>query len=157
MIGNTPLADYIYIYIYMDFELKYWQPCNRSASVSWLLSMCGYTVSTLEGGYRSYWRWCRALVSEQTLHKDPPLPVVNAVCVWINSLRFLARDSRLQFSRFILTVNIWCVLLSIHIVPVHILSFLCCPRVNICLSSFYVVNAICLHVHTTVWQAPSSF
>eukprot|EP01050_Picozoa_sp_SAG11_P022746 SAG11_NODE_4381_length_1923_cov_1.936404_1_plen_124_part_10 len=45
----------------------------RSGSVGWLLSMCGFEVATLEGGYRAYRRWCKTLVGADCVS---PCPVV---------------------------------------------------------------------------------
>ena len=47
-----------------------WRGGMRSGSVAWLLSLCGYQVTKLDGGYRSYRRWCRKKVGE----KDSPVP-----------------------------------------------------------------------------------
>eukprot|EP00928_Gymnodinium_smaydae_P021921 TRINITY_DN18590_c0_g1_i1.p1 TRINITY_DN18590_c0_g1~~TRINITY_DN18590_c0_g1_i1.p1 ORF type:complete len:682 (+),score=181.93 TRINITY_DN18590_c0_g1_i1:49-2094(+) len=41
-----------------------WRGGMRSGSVSWLLSLCGYDVGVLEGGYRSFRQWCGGLVGD---------------------------------------------------------------------------------------------
>jgi tRNA 2-selenouridine synthase len=51
-----------------------WRGGMRSGSTGWLLSLCGFKVSTLEGGYRSYRRWCRAAIGEDGV--PPPTRVV---------------------------------------------------------------------------------
>ncbi|CAK0863301.1 unnamed protein product [Prorocentrum cordatum] len=51
-----------------------WRGGMRSGSVSWLLGLCGFEVGVLEGGYRSYRRWCRATVG--AAGTQPPAPVV---------------------------------------------------------------------------------
>lgn len=50
-----------------------WRGGMRSGSVAWLFSLCGFSVSTLEGGYRSYRRWCKTIVG--AAHVLPPAPV----------------------------------------------------------------------------------
>ena len=47
-----------------------WRGGMRSGSTGWLLSLCGFRVSTLDGGYRSYRRWCQRLVAGE----DTPPP-----------------------------------------------------------------------------------
>lgn len=39
-----------------------WRGGMRSGSVAWLLSLCGFKVTTLSGGYRSFRRWCKVCV-----------------------------------------------------------------------------------------------
>ena len=34
----------------------------RSSSVCWMLGLCGFNASTLDGGYRSFRRWVQALM-----------------------------------------------------------------------------------------------
>ena len=51
-----------------------WRGGMRSGSVGWLLGLCGFDVCTLEGGYRSYRRWCKTVVGQKEL--PAPAPVV---------------------------------------------------------------------------------
>eukprot|EP00041_Stephanoeca_diplocostata_P023792 m.591851 g.591851 ORF g.591851 m.591851 type:complete len:750 (-) comp22386_c0_seq7:1804-4053(-) len=53
-----------------------WRGGMRSGSVAWLLRLCGFQVNTLDGGYRSYRRWCRALIGEDAAHTLPPCRVM---------------------------------------------------------------------------------
>jgi len=58
-----------------DSVLVYcWRGGMRSGSVAWLFSLCGFTVRTLEGGYRSYRRWCKTIVGNA--HAPAPAPVM---------------------------------------------------------------------------------
>ena len=43
-----------------------WRGGMRSGAVSWLLSLCGYKVCKLDGGYRSYRRWCKTVVARES-------------------------------------------------------------------------------------------
>lgn len=51
-----------------------WRGGMRSGSMAWLFSLCGFQVSTLQGGYRSYRRWCKTVVGDASL--APPAPVL---------------------------------------------------------------------------------
>jgi tRNA 2-selenouridine synthase len=51
-----------------------WRGGMRSASTGWLLSLCGFDARVLDGGYRSYRRWCTALVGDPAT--PPPTRVV---------------------------------------------------------------------------------
>jgi len=53
-----------------------WRGGMRSGSVGWLLSLCGFQVHTLEGGYRSYRRWCKSVVAEDHLPQPAPIMVL---------------------------------------------------------------------------------
>mmetsp|Transcript_5854 Transcript_5854/g.11259 ORF Transcript_5854/g.11259 Transcript_5854/m.11259 type:complete len:595 (+) Transcript_5854:81-1865(+) len=53
-----------------------WRGGMRSGSVGWLLSLCGFQVHTLEGGYRSYRRWCKSVVAEDHLSQPAPIMVL---------------------------------------------------------------------------------
>lgn len=51
-----------------------WRGGMRSGSMAWLFSLCGFQVNTLQGGYRSYRRWCKTVVGDANL--APPAPVL---------------------------------------------------------------------------------
>ncbi len=42
-----------------------WRGGMRSGAISWLLSLCDYKVAKLDGGYRSYRRWCKQMISHE--------------------------------------------------------------------------------------------
>eukprot|EP00913_Durusdinium_trenchii_P015924 g14965.t1 len=50
-----------------------WRGGMRSGSMAWLFSLSGYEVQTLQGGYRSYRRWCKKMVGPDAI---PPAPVM---------------------------------------------------------------------------------
>lgn len=51
-----------------------WRGGMRSGSMAWLFTLCGFKVNTLQGGYRSYRRWCKTVVGDANL--APPAPVL---------------------------------------------------------------------------------
>ena len=46
-----------------------WRGGMRSSSVCWMLNLCGFQASSLDGGYRSFRRWCQALM--KSVPKQP--------------------------------------------------------------------------------------
>jgi len=50
-----------------------WRGGMRSGSMAWLFSLCGFEVQTLQGGYRSYRRWCKTMVGANA---SPPAPIL---------------------------------------------------------------------------------
>lgn len=50
-----------------------WRGGMRSGAVGWLLALLGFKVSVLDGGYRSYRRWCKSIVGEGA---TAPCPVI---------------------------------------------------------------------------------
>lgn len=58
-----------------DSVLMYcWRGGMRSGSMAWLFTLCGFSVRTLEGGYRSFRRWCKGMVGNS--HARAPAPVM---------------------------------------------------------------------------------
>lgn len=53
-----------------------WRGGMRSGSTGWLLSLAGFKVSVLDGGYRSYRRWCRATIGEASTPAPSPVVVL---------------------------------------------------------------------------------
>ena len=66
-LGAKP-GDKVYVYC--------WRGGMRSGSVAWLLTLCGFDVSKLEGGYRSYRRWCRRVVGVADAPHPCPIMVI---------------------------------------------------------------------------------
>jgi len=53
-----------------------WRGGMRSGSVGWLLTLCGFKVHLLQGGYRSYRRWCKSIVGNKEARAPAPIVVL---------------------------------------------------------------------------------
>ena len=64
-----------------------WRGGMRSGSMAWLFSLCGYQVQILQGGYRSYRRWCKTLVGSDAAAPAPVM--VLAGCTGVGKTAIL--------------------------------------------------------------------
>eukprot|EP00931_Biecheleriopsis_adriatica_P103786 TRINITY_DN78583_c0_g1_i1.p1 TRINITY_DN78583_c0_g1~~TRINITY_DN78583_c0_g1_i1.p1 ORF type:complete len:611 (+),score=116.00 TRINITY_DN78583_c0_g1_i1:33-1835(+) len=65
-----------------------WRGGMRSGSMGWLFSLCGYKVNTLDGGYRSYRRWCKTIVGNEFVPAAAPV-IVLAGCTGVGKTAIL--------------------------------------------------------------------